>query len=232
MSVDLISLGKHSLDVSDVETASRQISERFDINIAIGYYEDGKFFPKQLIERHPGLPFYRRWDVSDEFQPVQYDLDAPEEYRENRYGPFCSMTVSLESVYIDFWEVNSRWQWYWNLFGDDGLESSLENIQIFRRVAKDCYGKMGAKYIYCYADQGPSDLIGEYEDGPWEVFETAIRTGKYLEDHKEYLEKEWPGVSAKDLRIFNVSDYLTKKNTEPSHSWWDVFYDDFADLKD
>ena len=63
------------------------------------------------------------------------------------------------------------------------LESGQEDVRSFRRVAKDCYVKMGAKYIYCYADQGPSDLIGEYEDGTWEVFEAAIRTGKYLEDH-------------------------------------------------
>ena len=231
MSVDLISLGRHTLDVSNVETASRQISERLDINIAIGYYEDGKFFPQQLIERHPGVPFYRMWDVSDEVQPVQYDLDAPEEYMENRSGPFLFMVVSMESVYIDFWAVSWRWQWYWNLFGDDGLESRLEDIQAFRRVAKDCYGKLGASYIYCYADQGPSDLIGEYEDGTWEEFETAIRTGKYLEDNKEYLEKEWSGFSAKDRVIFNVSAFLTQKSTEPSHSWWDIFYDDFADLK-
>ena len=230
MGVDLLSLGRHDIDVSSVETASRQLSERLDINIAIGYYEDGKFFPQQLIERHPGTPFYRMWDISDELQPVQYDLDAPEEYRENRYGPFCSMTVSMESVHIDFWEVNWRWRWYWEAFGDDGDGSSLADVQLFRKAAKDCYRKLGATYIYCYADQGPSDLIGEYEDGTWEEFETAIRTGKYLDDNKEYLEREWPGFSAKDLVLFNVSDYLTKKTIEPSHSWWDIFYDDFSDL--
>ena len=37
MSVDLLSLGRHNLDVSTVEKTSRQICERLNINIAIGY---------------------------------------------------------------------------------------------------------------------------------------------------------------------------------------------------
>ena len=41
----------------------------------------------------------------------------------------------------------------------------------------------GGKVYLLLCGPGPSDLIGEYEDGTWEVFEAAIRTGKYLEDH-------------------------------------------------
>lgn len=230
MSVDLVSLGRHNLDVSTVENASRQISERLDINIAIGEWKYGKFFPQQVFERHPGLPFYQMWDISDEDQPVHYNLDCPEEYIDSREGGFCFMIISLESVYISLWEVPWRWQRYWNFFGDDGLESCLEDIQAFRKVAKEYYGKLGASYIYCYADQGPSELIGNYEDSTWEEFENAIRTGKYLDDNKEYLEKEWSGFNSKDLVIFNVSYFLSGKTTRRSHSWWDVFYDDFADL--
>ena len=228
MSVDLISLGRHNLDISSIEKTAQQISERLDINIAIGYWDDGKFIQQQLIERHPGAPVYQMEDCSDEYTPVQYNLDAPPELMKSRSGPFCFMTISLESVYISFWVGPWRWKWYWNIFGDDGQDGDWKSVCEYRKYAKEYYGKLGASYIYCYADQGPSDLIGEYEDGTWEEFENAIRTGKYLDI--DYARKEWPEFTAKDLRIINVSDFLTKKNTEPSHSWWDIFYDDFADL--
>lgn len=234
MSVDILSIGRHNLDVSSVESASRQISERLDINIAIGDWDVGVFIPQQLIERHPGVPFYRMWDISSKYEPVQYDLTAPEEYTESEEGVIHGLTVSLETVYISFRAVTWRWQWYWRLFGDedydrDSYSSCLEDIQAFRKVAKDYYHRLGSEYIYCYADQGPSDLIGEYEDGTWEAFENVIRTGKYLDC--DIIRKEWPEFTAKDLRIINVSDFLLGKTKEPSHSWWDVFYDDFADLK-
>ena len=236
MSVDLLSLGKHNLDISNIEITAQQLCERLDINIAIGKWDDGKFFPDKTFERHPGVPFYRMQDNSDEWQPVQFYLDPPQEYINARKGDICFMVLSKESVYIDFWAVSWRWKWFWSVFGDDyaykhEYKSALADIMEYRKIAKQYYTRLGASYIYYYADQGPSDLIGDYEDGTWEEFENAIRTGKYLDDHAEYLEKEWPGFTSKDLVIFNVSDYLTKKSTEPSHSWWDIFYDDFSDLE-
>lgn len=236
MSVDFLSIGRHTLDVSSVETASRQICERLGINIAIGEWDDGKFYPQQKIELYPGAPFYRMWDVSSNHQSVQYYLDTPEEYIDSQSGDFSFMLISKETVSIDFWAVSWRWQWYWNLFGDDeeyraDYRARMEtDVQAFRKVARKYYSKIGAGYIYCYADQGPSDLIGDYEDESWIEFENAIRTGKYLDDNQKYLEKEWSGFSSKDLHIINVSDFFSGKNVIRSHSWWDIFYDDFADL--
>ena len=168
-------------------------------------------------------------DISDEYQPVQYDLDAPEEYTLSKSGGFCSMTISKETVSIDFWSVFWRWQWYWAPFSDESNKGCLEDINKFRRDAMEFYRKLGAEYIYCYADQGPSDLIAEYEDETWEEFEDAIHTGKYLDC--DIARKEYPGFTAKDVVIFNVSQFLLGKSSEPSHSWWDIFYDDFADLE-
>lgn len=227
MSVDLVSIGRHTLDVSTVETASRQISERLDINIAIGYWDAGKYFPQEYIEQHPGAPFYRMWDTSDEYNPVQFDLEPPDKFLDSKSGDICHMIVYQETVYIDFWSVSWRWQWYWAPFGDEDDKGCLDDINRFRKVAREYYRKLGAEYIYCYADQGPSDLIGEYEDGTWEEFEAAIRTGKYLDC--DYARKDWD-FAPEDLIIFNVSDFLLGKTMEPSHSWWDVFYDDFKDL--
>ena len=227
MGIDLLSLGRHNLDVSTVETASRQICERLGINISIGYW-DGKFIQKQKIELYPSKPFYRMWDVSDEYRPVQFLLDPPEEYVSNSEGDISFMLVSLESVFIDFWSVSWRWPWYWAPFGNEEDKGRIEDIQRFRRVAKEYYRKLGAEYIYCYADQGPSDLLGDYEDGIWEEFEKAIRTGKYLDC--DICRKEYPDYTPKDAVIFNVSDFLLGKSSEPSHSWWDIFYDDFKDL--
>lgn len=231
MGVDLVSLGRHNLDVSSIEKTAQQLSKRLDINIAIGHWDDGKFFVEKQIERKPGAPFYRLHDASYS-SDICYDFDPPEEMIEKRLGDICFMEIYREAVYIDFWAVSWRWKWYWAPFGDEEDKGCLEDINRFRRVAKEYYGKLGASYIYCYADQGPSDLIGEYEDGTWEYFENAIRTGKYLDDNKEHLDKEWPGFTSKDLVIFNVPNFLLGKSVEPSHSWWDVFYDDFADLDD
>ena len=231
MGVDLVSLGRHNLDVSDIEITAKQLSERLDINIAIDEWSDGEFSIGKTIERHPGMPFYRMKDGSDGWQYVCFSLDPPQEYIDARLGDICFMEIYREAVYIDFWAVDWRWKWYWGVFGDEDCNKvEPVDIQAFRKVAKEYYSKLGASYIYCYADQGPSDLIGNYEDGTWCDFENALRTGKYLDDNAEYLKKEWPGFTSKDLVIFNVSDYLSRKSIEPSHSWWDVFYDDFADL--
>lgn len=230
MGVDLVSRGRHNLDVSSIEAAARQISERLGINIAIGRWDDGLFIPHQLIERQKGEVSYRMTDESGKGQQVLFYIDAPEEYQDSESGAFSWMEINRESVYISLWAVRGRWSWYWNAFGENEDGSSLETVQAFRKIAKEYYSKLGAPYIYCYADQGPSDLIGNYEDGTWCDFENALRTGKYLDDNAEYLKKEWPGFTSKDLVIFNVSDYLSRKSIEPSHSWWDVFYDDFADL--
>ena len=233
MSVDLLSLGRHNLDVSSIEKTAQQLSDRFDINIEIGEWDDGNYLSHTKIERHPGEPFYRMNDSSESYLPVQFYLDAPEQYIKTRSGLFCFLVVSLESVSICLWEESWRWQWYWNLFGDDEeyravYGTCLEDIRRFRKAAKKLYHILGADYIYCYADQGPSDCIGDYEDGTWEEFENAIRTGKYLDC--DYVRREYPDFTANDLRIINVSDYLLGINTEPSHSWWDIFYDDFADI--
>lgn len=229
MGVDLISLGRHTLDVSSIEKTAQQLSERLDINIAIGQWDDGKFTPQKRIERHIGAPFYRMNDSSYS-DDVCYELDSPEEAIEKRLGDVCFMDIYKEAVYISFWAVSWRWTWYWAPFGDEEEKGCLDDINKFRRLAQECYGKLGASYIYCYADQGPSDLIGDYENGTWEDFEKAVRTGKYLDDNKEFLDEEWPGFTSKDLVIFNVSNFLLGKSDEPSHSWWDVFYDDFADI--
>ena len=230
MGVDLITIARHDLDVSSVETAAREVSERFDINVAVGEWDDGVFHPRLAFERHPGLPFFRMCDWSEGDEPVCYDVDEPEESAGACGGPFEFLSISQESVKVFLRECNWRFPDYWRPFGDVDNKGNLEAINRFRRAAKRCLRKLGADFAYCYADQGPTDMIGGYEDGPWNEFEAYIRSGKFLEDYP-YECFETP-YDAKDVVIFNVSEFLLGHAVEPSHKWCDVFYDDFADLKD
>ena len=227
MGWDLWSVGRHNLLLRDVKSVARQLSDALGINIEYGKDRRGWRFRKVLgqIIVHSDAPIYTL-DRMLSYNYPRFELDPPEDDKLTSNDMINYLDIYNETISISFKGWPWRWWHYYSFFCEDEESPSLENLNTFRRIAKEFYGKLGADAIYCFADQGPTELIGDHWEEPWEQFEDYILTGKYYDECNDPDYRAWK----KDARIINVSDYLTGKDPTPSMNYGDVFFDDFADL--
>ena len=227
MSWDLWSVGRHNLKLDDVESVARQLSDALDINIQYGKdrgdWDDNIVLGR--IIRKDGSPIYLL-DHELGYEYPMFDMEYPFFDEKERKGSIAMLDIHNETVSICFWDDPVRWGDYHLFFSGEENPLPMEYLNKFRRVAKEAYQKLGAEYIYCFADQGPTQLIGDYWQDPWEKLEAYILSGRYYDECEDPDYRAWK----KDASIIKVSDYLSGRDTTPSINYGDVFFDDFADL--
>ena len=227
MGWDLWSVGRHNLRLGDVKSVAKQLSEALDINIEYGQDRHGWSTRKVLgqIIVHKGAPIYTL-DRMLSYNYPRFELDSPDDVEQTSNDNIYYLDIYNETISISFKGWPWRWWHYYSFFSNEEDSPSLENLNTFRRTAKEYYGKLGAKSIYCFADQGPTSNIGDHWEEPWEQFEKYIQSGKFYDECEDPEERAWK----KDARIINVSNYLSGRDTTTSINCGDVFFDDFADL--
>lgn len=227
MSWDLWSVGRHNLKLDDVESVARQLSDALDINIQYGKdrgdWDDNIVLGR--IIRKDGSPIYLL-DHELGYEYPMFDMEYPFFDEKERKGSIAMLDIHNETVSICFWDDPVRWGDYHLFFSGEENPLSMEYLNKFRRVAKDVYRKLGAEYIYCFADQGPSMLVGDHWQDPWDEFEHYIHSLKYLEEFDDFT----LNPMKEGARVFRVSDFFLGKDKSYSKTYADIFLDDFADL--
>lgn len=227
MGWDLWSVGRHSLRLGDVKSVAKQLSEALDINIEYGQDRHGWSTRKVLgqIIVHKVAPIYTL-DRMLSYNYTRFELDSPDDVEQTSNDKIVYLDIYNETISISFKGWPWRWWHYYSFFSDEQESPSLENLNTFRRTAKEYYGKLGAKSIYCFADQGPTSNIGDHWEEPWEQFEDYILSGMYYDECSDPDYKGW----RKKARLMNVSNFLSGEDPTLSKNYGDIFFDDFSDL--
>ena len=227
MGWDLWSIGKHGLRLGDIKEVAQQLSDALNINIEYGLDSSGwkkkKVFGQIITQ--PGTPIYSL-DRILSYEYPRYELDFPFDNVKTPDYQIQYLDIYNEIVSISLWSEPGRWRHYYQFFSNEDQTLPLEALRKYRIAAKECYGKLGARQVYCFADQGPTELIGDHLQDSWENLETYILSGSYYDECLDPTYIAWK----KDARIINVPAFLTGKYTVPSKIYGDVFFDDFSDL--
>lgn len=218
MSTCLCTVGHHRLMTDSPEIVARQLSEIFDINIEYGSYEDEPGSSQGAIIKHDGDPVYQVWGDMDERGPW-YDICGGRNGN-GEEAPFSFITVSTEIIGIDLPGWPYRYMHYWDEFRF-GRPVENPEMEVFRRKLKQAYRKFGIDTVYCFAE---NHVLDNNDDLPWAEFEDLLYSGRYM--GKDYSPKHLEEC------LINVSDYISGKNRKAAPgSVYDVFIDDFTDLK-
>ena len=227
MGWDVWSVGRHNLRLGDVKDLAEQLSERLDINIEYGRWDESSWRPEGQIIRTPGDVLFTLDDVSEDWDVPRYYLESKDDDRDAQKKPFYMIDIWGECIDISLWSVPGRMQYFWSYFGDEGEPGEMEYLEKFRRETKEIYGKLGADCVYYFSDQGPTQLIADNEDLPWEELVKYIHEGRCYDEYHDTDAEFWK----QDTRIINVPEFLTSENPVKSQKYSDVFFDDFKDIE-
>lgn len=174
---------KTRIKLGDVKEVARQLSDALNINIEYGHDSSGwkkrKVFGQIITQ--PGTPFFSL-DRILSYEYPRYELDFPFDNVRTPDDKIHYLDIYNEIVSITLWSEPGRWRHYYQFFSNEEKTLPLEALREYRIAAKECYGKLGARQIYCFAEQGPTELIGDHLLDSWKNLETYILSGCYYDE--------------------------------------------------
>ena len=230
MSVSLEIVGRHHLCTDNVEIVAQQLSDIFDVNICVVYFDGDNFIETGHVIIHEDRPSLNLEDYSSKDYPVKYELDAACGDEEGEKNHFFYMQIYREMINISLygWPY-SAWQYESCFYEDEPMTEEIrECMQEFRLTCKDVFGKLGINKVFCFG--GGYDSLSYLDDGAMNMsgaeYEAYVLSGQCAVD----AEKRTGRKEKQNYTIINVSDYLSSKNLNHAKGYMDVFIDDFADL--
>jgi hypothetical protein len=257
MGWDISTLGKHDLDLKDVETVAKQISQRLELNIEYGYfqyykyssknnlicYADNKWIRLGRICPYKNKPIYRLDDdryfekevrsfIGDSGLIPTYEEGDPFEFSDGQYR-YSLIIPRKKPEDIKFLTI------YDEAFKFGLWDEPWEVLREYRLRQKRICRALGCPYLYLFSDQGPSELIDNVDNENWMEIESYIKSLDWIDecheiDRKYYhikkqISKENAARDRSLFQLISIPEYLTTDH--PGSKWCnDVFVDDFSDL--
>ena len=230
MSVSLDTVGRHHMRTDNIEIVAQQLSDIFDINVLIEYFDGDKFIETGRVVKHEDRPFHRLEDYSGEDYPVEYELDAACGDDEIEKNHFFYMQIYREmiNICIHGWPYKAI-HYESCFFEDEPVRKEVKEwMRVFRLTCKEVFGKLGVNKIFCFG--GGYDNLTHLDDEAMnmsgEDYEEYVLSGKCAVD----AEKRTGENECKYYTVVNVSDFISGKSRTYAKGYMDVFIDDFADL--
>ena len=230
MSVSLDTVGHHHMRTDSIEIVAQQLSDIFDINVLIEYFDGDKFIEIGRVVKHEGRPFHSLEDYSGEDYPVQYQLDASSDDAEGEKTHFFYMQIYREMINICLYGwPNKAFQYESYFFKDEPIREEVKEwMREFRLTCKEVFGKLGINKIFCFG--GGYDNLAHLDDEAMNMsgseYEEYVLSGQCAVD----AEKRTGEKERKYYTVVNVSDFISGKSRTYAKGYMDVFIDDFADL--
>jgi hypothetical protein len=220
MGHDVQILGQHTLNTSTLIYIAADLAERLNATVKFGYKDNWV-----LDEKHGTFDFIKLGEIVKQSK-IEYELisdvymhrlDACDVRQKVRIYTLCDVidcdrcTYIYEHAFNGYTSLDSRWGSFVDYFnGNDKVESIVKH---FRICARREVLLLGGKHAIYYDDQGPS----------WQL--EMLAENKNWHEIKAFMDANFRN------KILNISDWMRNKERYKKKIEYEVFYEDFNDLK-
>lgn len=158
-----IIIGKHNLNISDVEALANDIAERLNINIEYGYHDNG-FQKTDEIINHPDKQLYRLTDQKNLNQQTQFVLELGDEAK-IIYQEIISLQLPFTEDYRSLYKLHKN------------HENGLSHFQYLNFYFEE-FKKLGAPKIYFIDTSNAAETginFGDEGKYTWEEYTNRVK---------------------------------------------------------